>query len=73
MLQLSKLKNIRFGAILLLSGLILSSCAGNKVNKSGLKNLINYLNTLGMEFVLIPSGAFIMGANSRKEEATSLK
>jgi formylglycine-generating enzyme required for sulfatase activity len=61
------------GVIILLLGFTVNSCVSNKVNTSGLKNRVNYLNSSGMEFVLIPSGTFTMGANSRKEEAYSFE
>lgn len=49
------------------------SCTANRVDKSGLKNHVNYLNSLGMEFVLIPSGTFMMSTDSKKEEAYSFE
>jgi len=67
------LQNSRFSLVLLLLSMTILSCAANRVNKSGLKNRINYLNSLGMEFVLIPSGTFTMGADSKKEEAYSFE
>lgn len=49
------------------------SCTENRMIKSSLKNRINYLNSLGMEFVLVPSGTFTMGADSKKEAAYSFE
>jgi formylglycine-generating enzyme required for sulfatase activity len=63
----------RLGSVLLLLSCLILSCAGVKVNKSGLKHRINYLNTLGMEFVRIPSGTFTMGADSKREAAYSFE
>jgi len=66
-------QNSRLYFIMFLLSAMILSCTANRINKSGLKHRINYLNTLGMEFVLIPSGTFIMGANSKKEEAYSFE
>lgn len=49
--------------------LVLASCVSNKNVRSHLKSHVNALNTIGMEFALIPAGTFTMGANSKKEEA----
>jgi len=53
----------------LLLFVILNSCVASKSTRSQLKRHVNHINYIGMEFVLIPSGTFMMGADSKMEEA----
>lgn len=61
------MKNILI--FILCSSVFLTGCTIFRDVSTYRKERINYLNIIGMEFALIPSGSFAMGANSKKEEA----